>query len=250
MRPKLFRRIVPCLVAGATDVNGFDAWLRSDPVHRDDPLFLLDRGEYGNLHDVIEAAGQDIQLTLWPEDFIISPTPHRRGGQPPRPYKQRSSRSCDEPRRILAGRAPFKSLSVKPTAAGFTALPPLRTALPGRVRQVRTAAAQRHDVGLHMAGPSSRRSGPPAARKTVPAPAGRFTPSMAARTASLRREARVLAAGHLNHPDPAIRDETTGRGQRLMLCLTIAATRSVTGECRWARRASPSVTVSVSVSGA
>ncbi|MEU1515678.1 hypothetical protein ABZ490_26595 [Streptomyces sp. NPDC005811] len=75
MWPKLFRRIVPYLAAGATDFNGFDAWLRSDPVHRDDPLFLLDRGEYGNLHDVIDAAGQDIQLTVWPEDFIISPDP-------------------------------------------------------------------------------------------------------------------------------------------------------------------------------
>ncbi|MFI1050084.1 thermonuclease family protein [Streptomyces griseoruber] len=75
MWPKLFRRIVPYLATGATDFNGFDAWLRSDPVHRDDPLFLLDRGEYGNLHDVIEASGQDIQLTLWPEDFIISPDP-------------------------------------------------------------------------------------------------------------------------------------------------------------------------------
>ncbi|MER6961929.1 hypothetical protein [Streptomyces sp. NPDC000618] len=75
MWPKLFRRIVPYLASGATDFNGFDAWLRSDPVHRDDPLFLLDRGEYGNLHDVIEAAGQDIQLTVWPEDFIISPDP-------------------------------------------------------------------------------------------------------------------------------------------------------------------------------
>ncbi|MDX3586933.1 MULTISPECIES: hypothetical protein [Streptomyces] len=75
MWPKLFRRIVPYLATGATDFNGFDAWLRSDPVHRDDPLFLLERGEHGNLHDVIEAAGQDIQLTVWPEDFIISPDP-------------------------------------------------------------------------------------------------------------------------------------------------------------------------------
>ncbi|MDX3691430.1 hypothetical protein PV726_14010 [Streptomyces europaeiscabiei] len=73
--PKLFRRIVPYLATGATDFNGFDAWLRSDPVHRDDPLFLLEQGEFGNLHDVIEAAGQDIQLTVWPEDFIISPDP-------------------------------------------------------------------------------------------------------------------------------------------------------------------------------
>ena len=40
--PKLFRRIVPYLAAGFTDFDGFDAWLRADPVNRDDALFLLD----------------------------------------------------------------------------------------------------------------------------------------------------------------------------------------------------------------
>jgi len=75
MWPKLFRRLVPYLAAGASDFNNFDAWLRADVVHRDDPLFLLDRGEPGNMHDVISAAGKDIQLTVWPEDFIISPDP-------------------------------------------------------------------------------------------------------------------------------------------------------------------------------
>jgi endonuclease YncB( thermonuclease family) len=75
MWPKLFRRIVPYLATGATDFKKFDAWLREDKVHRDDPLFLLDRGEYGNMHDVIDVAGQAIQLTVWPEDFIISPDP-------------------------------------------------------------------------------------------------------------------------------------------------------------------------------
>jgi endonuclease YncB( thermonuclease family) len=75
MWPKLFRRIVPYLATGATDFSTFDAWLRSDKVHRDDQLFLLKPGEYGNLHDVIDVAGQDFQLTVWPEDFIISPDP-------------------------------------------------------------------------------------------------------------------------------------------------------------------------------
>jgi endonuclease YncB( thermonuclease family) len=73
--PKLFRRIVPYLASGFTDFDGFDAWLRADPVNRDDELFLLDRLERGNIHDVISAAGQRIQLTVWPERFIISPDP-------------------------------------------------------------------------------------------------------------------------------------------------------------------------------
>jgi Lamin Tail Domain len=84
--PKLFRRIVPYLAAGFTDFDGFDAWLRADPVDRDDALFLLDRLEPGNMHDVIRGAGAEIQLTLWPEDFIISPDPAPPGtpARPPR----------------------------------------------------------------------------------------------------------------------------------------------------------------------
>ena len=69
--PKLFRRIVPYLAAGFGDFDGFDAWLRADPVHRDDGLFLLERLEPGNMHDVVRGAGSEIQLTVWPEDFII-----------------------------------------------------------------------------------------------------------------------------------------------------------------------------------
>jgi len=80
--PKLFRRIVPYLAGGHTDFDGFDGWLRADPVHRDDTLFLLDRLEPGNIHDVIHAAGQRIQLTVWPEQFIISPDPAPPGPSP------------------------------------------------------------------------------------------------------------------------------------------------------------------------
>jgi hypothetical protein len=79
MWPKLFRRIVPYLNSGFTDFDSFDAWLRADPVNRDDELFLLDRQERGNLHDVVRAAGQQLQLTLWPEDFVISPDPAAPG---------------------------------------------------------------------------------------------------------------------------------------------------------------------------
>ena len=49
---------MPYLAAGFPDFDGFDAWLRADPVNRDDELFLLDRLERGNLHDVVRAAGQ------------------------------------------------------------------------------------------------------------------------------------------------------------------------------------------------
>ncbi|WP_305788208.1 lamin tail domain-containing protein [Symbioplanes lichenis] len=74
--PKLFRRLVPFL---ATRGMSFDAWLRSDPVNRDDGLFLLDRLESGNLHDIVENNGQRFRLTVWPEDFIIDPDPAPQG---------------------------------------------------------------------------------------------------------------------------------------------------------------------------
>ncbi|MEV0235276.1 lamin tail domain-containing protein [Nonomuraea sp. NPDC050786] len=79
MWPKLFRRIVPYLAAGFTDFDGFDAWLRADPVNRDDEVFLLGKLERGNLHDVIKGAGQQIRLTLWPEEFVIAPDPAQPG---------------------------------------------------------------------------------------------------------------------------------------------------------------------------
>lgn len=84
--PKLFRRVVSYLGAGFTAFDAFDAWLRADPVHRDDQLFLLDTLERGNLHDVVRAGGSQLQLTVWPERFIINPDPAPAGGstQPPR----------------------------------------------------------------------------------------------------------------------------------------------------------------------
>jgi endonuclease YncB( thermonuclease family) len=85
--PKLFRRLVPYLATGAADLDGFDRWLRADPVNRDDALFLLDRLETGNMHDVIHAAGDKVQLTVWPEDFIIEPDP-APGGVPTTPPSQ------------------------------------------------------------------------------------------------------------------------------------------------------------------
>jgi Lamin Tail Domain len=78
--PKLFRRIVPYLASGFPNFDSFDAWLRADPIHRDDELFLIDTLERANMHDVVHGVGQQIQLTVWPEDFIISPDPPAGGG--------------------------------------------------------------------------------------------------------------------------------------------------------------------------
>ena len=83
MWPKLFRRLVPYLAAGHPDFDGLDAWLRADPVHRDDRIFLLDRAEHGHLHDVVSGAGHQVRLTVQPEDFVISPDPSSGPTPPP-----------------------------------------------------------------------------------------------------------------------------------------------------------------------
>jgi endonuclease YncB( thermonuclease family) len=73
--PKLFRRLVPYLAAGNTSFDGFDAWLRADPVDRDDTLLFLNPVEAGNMHDLVTASGHRIRINRWPEDFIIEPDP-------------------------------------------------------------------------------------------------------------------------------------------------------------------------------
>jgi hypothetical protein len=43
-------------------------------------VFLFDKLERVNMHDVVRGVGHQIQLTVWPEDFIISPNPPAGGG--------------------------------------------------------------------------------------------------------------------------------------------------------------------------
>nr|WP_245653318.1 lamin tail domain-containing protein [Herbidospora sakaeratensis] len=81
--PKLFRRLVPYFAAGFPDFDQFDTWLRADPVHRDDAIWLIGRQERGNLHDVVRASGDQIELTVWPEDFVIAPDPATGPTTPP-----------------------------------------------------------------------------------------------------------------------------------------------------------------------
>lgn len=70
--PKLFRRLVPYLQQGHGDFAALDAWLRADPLNRDDRL-LLPNLELGNMHDLIVEDGQSIRLAYAPEDVVIVP---------------------------------------------------------------------------------------------------------------------------------------------------------------------------------
>lgn len=73
--PKLFRRLVSYLAEGRRDFDDLDRWLREDPVLRDDGLLLLESQQQVRLHDVVDAAGQRVQLTVWPDEFVIAPAP-------------------------------------------------------------------------------------------------------------------------------------------------------------------------------
>lgn len=71
--PKLFRRLVKYFKEGNANLSNFNAWLRSDP-NNDDQLWIISRGEYGNLHDVVKVAGKDkIKMTYRSEDIVIVP---------------------------------------------------------------------------------------------------------------------------------------------------------------------------------
>lgn len=72
MWPKLFRRLASFFGTGNTDLATFDAWLRLDPVHRDDRV-LLPGPELGNMHDLITVSGTSVRLAHLPEDVVIVP---------------------------------------------------------------------------------------------------------------------------------------------------------------------------------
>ena len=82
--PKLFRRLAPYFVQGNTNFDGLDAWLRADPVNRDDRL-LLPTMELGNMHDLIVEDGELIRLAYNTEDVVIVPDDYVLTEPPPPP---------------------------------------------------------------------------------------------------------------------------------------------------------------------
>jgi endonuclease YncB( thermonuclease family) len=75
--PKLFRRTVAYFNEGYTTLDDFQEWLQEQGQGRDDDqILILDAGgrpRLTYLHDVVIASGNSLQLTIWPEDFIIEP---------------------------------------------------------------------------------------------------------------------------------------------------------------------------------
>lgn len=69
--PKLFRRLAKYFADGRKSVAGFEAWLREKPKDRDDALFIQDKAEKGNLHDVIEVKGDKLRMKYRPERLMV-----------------------------------------------------------------------------------------------------------------------------------------------------------------------------------
>src|SRR5262245_5871381 len=74
MWPKLFRRLAAYFKEGHQGLATFDAWVRDDPVRRDDTLRLPD-GEKGNMHDTYVIEGDRLNIDVRPEELLITPDP-------------------------------------------------------------------------------------------------------------------------------------------------------------------------------
>lgn len=72
MWPKLYRRLFSYFDGGGTRLAQFESWLRTTP-DKDDELWIISRGELGNMHDIFDVTGNKIKMTVSPEDIIIVP---------------------------------------------------------------------------------------------------------------------------------------------------------------------------------
>lgn len=84
--PKLFRRLTAYFLAGYPNLSHFEAWLRSDPVGRDDQL-ILPSYELGNMHDIFEISGDTLSLNAEIEELIVLPDGATAVVVPPAPVK-------------------------------------------------------------------------------------------------------------------------------------------------------------------
>lgn len=70
--PKLYRRMFSYFKDGGTGLAGFETWLRAD-ADRDDELWIISRGELGNMHDIFTVQQNKIKMVVSPEDIIVVP---------------------------------------------------------------------------------------------------------------------------------------------------------------------------------
>ncbi len=68
--PKFFRRLVSYFKVPNVGVAGFEAWLRDG---HDDGLWIVSKGELGNLHDVLIVDDGRVRMDYGPGDLVIVP---------------------------------------------------------------------------------------------------------------------------------------------------------------------------------
>lgn len=70
--PKLYRRLKDYFVkTSASSLKGFDAWIRADPLNRDDTVWIEPLREMGNLHNTYKIAGARIKMLYRPEELVF-----------------------------------------------------------------------------------------------------------------------------------------------------------------------------------
>lgn len=71
--PKLYRRIFDFFEDGNTNIADFEDWIRDGEHDRDDEVWIISRGELGNLHDVFEVTTGTLRLVVDPDNMVIVP---------------------------------------------------------------------------------------------------------------------------------------------------------------------------------
>jgi len=70
--PKPYRRLKDYFEkTGASSLSGFDAWVRSDPAHRDDAVWIIPLRELRHLHSTYKVSGNRIKMLYQPEDLVF-----------------------------------------------------------------------------------------------------------------------------------------------------------------------------------
>lgn len=74
--PKLFRRLVTFFKYKkekneVAELDDFKDWLRD--TDKDDDLWIISRGEYGNMHDVFKCKNNKLHMVFPPRDIVVVP---------------------------------------------------------------------------------------------------------------------------------------------------------------------------------
>ena len=70
--PKLYRRLKDYFQqTGADSLSGFDSWVRADPIHRDDSVWIQPLRELRHLHSTYEVSNSNIKMLYRPEELVF-----------------------------------------------------------------------------------------------------------------------------------------------------------------------------------